>query len=99
MPEDGNANFSAVFYHDLAAILKLLAERAPESERQSIAAAANMPPTLAYAYAQDDRITFAANTEGGPFGLSPDSLLGLPNSFGLQNILTNAMGDEKQPKH
>ncbi len=31
--------------------------------------AADMQPTLAYAYAQGDSITFAANTEGGPFGL------------------------------
>ena len=44
--------------------------------------------------AQGDRITLAANTEGGPFGLSPDSLLGLPNSFAIQNILMSAMGEK-----
>ncbi|MBA2339192.1 MAG: FecR domain-containing protein [Pyrinomonadaceae bacterium] len=98
MPEDGNNNFSAIFYHDLAALIRPLAERAPESERPTLAAAANMPPTLAYAYAENDRITFAANTEGGPFGLSPSSLLGLPNSFGIQNILMNAMNEKNAPK-
>ncbi|HEV2861414.1 MAG TPA: FecR domain-containing protein [Pyrinomonadaceae bacterium] len=97
MPEDGNANFSAILYHDLAPVLRPLAERAPESQRGALAAA-EMPPTLAYAYAQGDRITLAANTEGGPFGLSPDSLLGLPNSFAMQNILMNAMGEKDEPK-
>lgn len=97
MPEDGNANFSAILYHDLAPALRSLAERAPESQRGKLAAA-EMPPTLAYAYAQGDRITLAANTEGGPFGLSPDSLLGLPNAFAMQNILLNAMGEKDEPK-
>ncbi|MGI9105334.1 MAG: FecR domain-containing protein [Pyrinomonadaceae bacterium] len=99
MPEDGNANFSAIFYHNLAPLLQPLAEtigeRAkslPEKEQQAIAAfTASSTPTLAYAYAQGDRITLAANTEGGPFGLSPGSLLGLPNSFAMQHILMQAM--------
>ncbi|HEV2763197.1 MAG TPA: hypothetical protein VGV38_09395, partial [Pyrinomonadaceae bacterium] len=102
LPEDGNANFSAVFYHDLAPLVKPFAERAagmgsqlPEKERQALASlAADAPPTLAYAYARGDSITLAANTEGGPFGLGPASLLGLPNSFAIQHILMNAMGDK-----
>jgi FecR protein/Putative zinc-finger len=98
MPEDGNANFSAILYHDLAPVLRPLAERAPEGQRGALAAAAEMPPTLVYAYAQGDRITLAANTEGGPFGLSPDSLLGLPNSLAMQSILMNAMGEKNEPK-
>jgi hypothetical protein len=98
MPEDANANFSAILYHDLAPVLRPLAERAPEGQKGTLAAAAGMPPTLAYAYAQGDRITLAANTEGGPFGLSPDSLLGLPNSFAIQNILMKAMSEKNEPK-
>jgi hypothetical protein len=97
MPEDGNANFSAILYHDLAPALRPLAERAPESQRKALAVA-EMPPTLAYAYAQGDRITLAANTEGGPFGLSPDSLLGLPNSFAMQNILMSALSEKDEPQ-
>jgi hypothetical protein len=54
--------------------------------------AADMPPTLAYAYAQGDSITFAANTEGGPFGLSAASLLGMPNALEIQHILSKGMG-------
>jgi len=106
LPEDGNVNFSAIVYHDLAPLLKPLAESAagvaqnlPEEQRKAISGfAADTPPTLAYAYAQGDRITLAATTEGGPFGLSPASLLGMPNSFTIQHILMDGMsGKAAQP--
>ena len=95
LPSDGNANFSALFYHNLAPLVQPFAERIassagnlPQEQQQAIKAmAADMPPTLAYAYAQGDSITFAANTEGGPFGLSPATLLGVPNSLEIQHIL------------
>jgi hypothetical protein len=73
LPQDGNTNFSAVLYHDLAPLMKPLAERMKngaarqltEEQRQMLGSIdANAPPTLAYAYAQGDRITLAANTEG-----------------------------------
>lgn len=104
LPEDGNTNFSAIFYHDLAPLMQPITDRAaalgqnlPDEQRKALAAfAADAPPTLAYAYAQGDRITIAANTEGGPFGLSTGSLLGLPNAFAMQHILMNAM-DGKAP--
>jgi hypothetical protein len=104
LPVDGNTNFSAVLYHDLAPLMKPLAERMKtaeltEEQRQMLGSIdANAPPTLAYAYAQGDRITLAANTEGGAFGLSPASLIGLPNSFEMQHILSNAMGDKNVEK-
>lgn len=99
LPQDGNTNFSAIFYHDLAALMGPLAERMKnaggEANSQALGSLdANAPPTLAYAYAQGDRITIAANTEGGAFGLSPASLIGLPNSFQMQHILMNALGDK-----
>lgn len=95
LPQDGNTNFSAIFYHDLAPLMGSVADRLKNTaEGQKLAAIdPNAPPTLAYAYAQGDRITLAANTEGGAFGLSPASLIGLPNSFEMQHILMNAMGD------
>ncbi|MBA3805774.1 MAG: FecR domain-containing protein, partial [Acidobacteria bacterium] len=99
LPADGNANFSAVFYHDLAPLLEPLAERIakskslPEEQQEALKSiGASTPPTLAYAYAQGDRIILASNTEGGPFGLSPSSLLGLPNAFAMQHIMHEAMG-------
>jgi hypothetical protein len=99
LPADGNANFSALFYHNLAPLVQPFAERIassagslPQEQQQAIKAmAADMPPTLAYAYAQGDSITFAANTEGGPFGLSPATLLGAPNSLEIQHILQQGM--------
>jgi hypothetical protein len=106
MPQDGNANFSAIFYHDLAPLMGNLAEKmksrggdAAGKEKQMLGSIdPNGPPTLAYVYAQSDRITVAANTEGGAFGLSPASLIGLPNSFEMQHILMNAMGDKDVQK-
>jgi ferric-dicitrate binding protein FerR (iron transport regulator) len=105
LPADGNANFSALFYHNLAPLVQPLAERIansagnlPQEQQQAIKSmAADMPPTLAYAYAQGDSITFAANTEGGPFGLSPATLLGVPNSLEIQHILQQGMR-EKSPQ-
>ena len=99
LPQDGNTNFSAILYHDLAPLVGPLAERLKnaggemtEQQRQKLGSIdVNAPPTLVYAYAQGDRITLAANTEGGAFGLSPASLIGLPNSFEMQHILMNAL--------
>jgi hypothetical protein len=99
LPADGNANFSALFYHNLAPLVQPFADRIasaagnlPQEQQQAIRAmAADMPPTLAYAYAKGDSITFAANTEGGPFGLSPATLLGVPNSLEIQHILQQGM--------
>ena len=102
LPQDGNTNFSAIFYHDLAGLMGPLAERMKNMSEQDLqkigSIDVNAPPTLAYAYAQGDRITLAANTEGGPFGLSPASLIGMPNSFQMQHILMNAMGDKDVQK-
>jgi hypothetical protein len=103
LPSDGNANFSALFYHNLAPLVQPFAERIansagslPQEQQQAIKAmAADMPPTLAYAYAQGDSITFAANTEGGPFGLSPATLLGVPNALEIQHILQQGMHEKK----
>ena len=104
LPEDGSANFSAIVYHNLAPLVQPLAQRMgnqskklSEGGQQALEALAGAPPTLAYAYAQGDRIVLAANGEAGPFGLSPGSLLGLPSSLGLQHILMEAM-QEKGPR-
>jgi len=102
LPQDGNTNFSAIFYHDLAPLMQSLGDKLKnvggEEAKKLTAIDPNAPPTLAYAYAQGDRITLAANTEGGPFGLSPASLIGMPNSFEMQHILMNAMGEKDVQK-
>jgi len=103
LPADGNANFSALIYHNLAPIVQPFANTVANSnavsdeKKKAIAAmAGNMQPTLAYAYAYGDHIEFASNSEGGPFGLSPASLLGMPNAFELQHLLENGL--RSQPK-
>jgi hypothetical protein len=106
LPADGNANFSAVFYHNLAPLVQPFADRIagaannlPQEQQQAIKAmAADMPPTLAYAYAQGDSITFAANTEGGPFGLSPATILGMPNALEMQSIIEHGLHQKSQTK-
>ena len=97
LPSDGNANFSAFVYQNLAPLVQPLANKLAntqepnEQQKALLAMASNMQPTLAYAYAFGDRIEFAANTEGGPFGLSPASLLGMPNAFELHHLLEQGM--------
>ena len=97
LPADGNTNFSALVYHNLAPLVQPFANRIPNSvksdeQQKAIATmAANMQPTLAYAYAFGDRIEFASNSDGGPFGLSPATLLGMPNAFELEHILGQGM--------
>lgn len=96
LPADGNANFSAVFYHNIGGLVPAglaSSARLPSGPQQALSAiATDMPPTLAYAYAQGDSITFSANTEGGPFGLGPATLLGMPNALEMQSIIGRGMG-------
>jgi FecR-like protein len=96
LPADGNVNFSALVYHNLAPLVKPFGNQIangnlPSGPQQALTMAATMEPTLAYAYAFGDRIEVAANTEGGPFGLSPATLLGMPHAFELHEILERGM--------
>jgi len=100
LPADGNANFSAVFYHNIGALvpagLASTADKLPSGPQQAMKAiASDMQPTLAYAYAQGDSITFIANTDGGPFGLSPAMLLGMPNALEMHSIIERGMSGKK----
>ncbi len=100
LPADGNANFSAVFYHNIGGLVPAgvatAAQNLPSGPQQAIKSiTSDMPPTLAYAYAQGDTITFMANTEGGPFGLGPATLLGMPNALEMQHIIQRGMGSNK----
>ena len=100
LPADGNANFSAVFYHNIGGLvpagLASTAGSLPSGPSEAVKAiTADMAPTLAYAYAQGDSITFTANTEGGPFGLGPATILGMPNSLEMQHIIQRGMSGKK----
>jgi hypothetical protein len=98
LPADGQANFSAVFYQNLAPVVRPLMQRlgstgANASEeareyRRRLERLSVLPPMLAYAYANEDgQITFSAGSDEGPFGLNPGSFLGLPASFGIPQML------------
>lgn len=96
LPADGNVNFSAFVYHNLAPLVQPFAKglagaKLPSGPSKALGIAATMEPTLLYAYAYGDHIEVAANTEGGPFGLSPASLLGMPNAFELHRVLEKGM--------
>jgi hypothetical protein len=100
LPADGNANFSAVFYHNIGGLVPAgvatVAQNLPSGPQEAVKSiASDMPPTLAYAYAQGDTITFMANTEGGPFGIGPATLLGMPNALEMQHIIQRGMGSNK----
>lgn len=100
LPSDGNVNFSALVYHNLAPLVKPFGNQIgngnlPSGPQQALNMAATMEPTLAYAYAFGDRIEVAANTEGGPFGLSPATLLGMPHAFELHEVLERGLKQGK----
>ena len=98
LPEDKQANFSALIYQNLAPALGGIAKRMgsgvtanlPEEQRQNLKSLMS-GPVLAYAYAQGDQISFALNGEDGPVGLKPSSLIGMPGSFGMRNIIEHSM--------
>ena len=103
LPADGQVNFSAFVYHNIASLVqplqKLGGANMPSGPQKAMTMAAMMEPTLAYAYAFGDHIEVAANTEGGPFGLSPATLLGMPNAFELHSVLEQGVKSEpSQPK-
>ena len=67
------------------------ADKLPSGPQQAVKAQCRYAADT-YAYAQGDSITFAANTEGGPFGLGPATLLGMPNALEMQSIIQRGMG-------
>lgn len=100
LPADGQANFSALFYHNLSPLIGPLAERLGRAggaaDEASLTSLTDVSPTLAYAYAQNDQIVVSANTDRGPLGLNPGSLLGATGAFGLRNVLTEAARDDQK---
>jgi ferric-dicitrate binding protein FerR (iron transport regulator) len=91
LPADKQANFSAMVYN-VAPILAPLAKQAGavggvSAEGQGVLKKlANNKAGLGYAYAFGDRMILSLNTEDGPVGLTPSSLLGMPGGFGLRQI-------------
>jgi hypothetical protein len=64
---------------------------APEKQ-QVLKSMASAKPSIAYAYAEGDRILFSTTSDGDLFGLGAGTLLGSPNAFELQNVISHAAG-------
>jgi len=106
LPTDGYTNFSAVVYQDLGSRLGPLASalsqmqegrELTEEEQQTVARSEELnPPTLAYAYGEEDRIVFAASL-GGRGSWLVKALLGasggLQGLTGLEGMLADASAD------
>ncbi|MBS1810812.1 MAG: FecR domain-containing protein [Acidobacteria bacterium] len=96
LPEDKQANFSAMLYQNLAPVVNPIAktmgnlnEKMRGGEIGALTSLANDAPSLAYAYSYGDRITLSVNTEKGALNLG--DILGLPGSFAMKGILSGAM--------
>ncbi len=79
LPQDGNSNFSALVYHNVAGLVGPLVDQLKSTnalsadQKQAVSALqSNSAPGLIYAYGQPNQITIAAN--GGLFGFNLDSL-------------------------
>jgi hypothetical protein len=83
LPSDKQANFSAMVYYNVGSIFAPLAKRAGTVEgvskggRNVLQKLASDKAGLAYVYSLGDRMILSLNTEDGPVGLTPSSLLGL----------------------
>lgn len=89
LPEDRQANFSAMVYQNLASLtgpMQKMAGSMPKGPNQVLKQFLGKKAGLAYVYALNDRMVFSVNTEDGPLGISASDFLGLPGS-GLGAIL------------
>jgi hypothetical protein len=99
LPLDGRADFSAVFFQHLGPLLSPLSgtltrlgsgSLTPEQQQALQHLAAESQPTLAYAYAEAERITVAGTGPGGPLGLGMNALTGAGGLASLGHALSVA---------
>ncbi len=98
LPEDKQANFSAMVYQNIGSLISPIArsvgkaatKRAPGKAGEAFEQLLGDKAGLAYVYALNDRMVISVNTEDGPLGLSASDLLGLPGSSGLGHIIREA---------
>lgn len=96
MPVDRRNNFSALLYQDIAGALQTLTERlsqgtlSEEQRRVLEEITTEDSATLGYAYAEEDRITFAAASGSDFLTTMLMQLMGLSNPTGLRQLLEGA---------
>ncbi|MBI1766196.1 MAG: FecR domain-containing protein [Acidobacteria bacterium] len=92
LPADKQANFSALVFYNVSSIVAPLAKRAGMIEGASkehqnmLQKLAADKAGLAYVYSFGDRMVLSLNTEDGPVGLTPSSLLGMDGGVGLGQL-------------
>ncbi|MEP7339432.1 MAG: FecR domain-containing protein [Acidobacteriota bacterium] len=94
LPEDNQANFSAMVYQNVGSLLgpaaKLMGNAGQKEASKAVKGFLGDKAGLAYVYAMGDRMILSINSENGPIGLTPSDLLGLPGSSGLGSIFKDA---------
>lgn len=99
LPEDKQANFSAMVYQNVSSLLepaaKLIGNTGQKQAAKTIKGFLGNKAGLAYVYALGDRMILSVNSESGPVGLTPSDLLGLPGSSGLASLFKGEMHGEK----
>lgn len=87
LPADKQANFSGMVYYNVGSILAPFAKRAgalngiPKEGQSVLQKLASDKAALAYVYSLGDRMILSLNTEDGPVGLTPSTLVGLNSGF------------------
>lgn len=101
MPTDGRDNFSALFYQDVVGLLEPLAQRiasgqlSDEQRRILSSLAAENGPSLGYAYAEPERILFAASSTMSLLDAGLPALLGFGNPFEVDGLLRGIVDDPR----
>jgi len=97
LPQNGQANFSALAWYNASAAIAPMAEQLTatkfltDDQKKALAGlTADKKPTLIYAYAEKDRIIAA--TRGSFGGLSLDTLAGAGGTAFLGQLLAPALG-------
>jgi ferric-dicitrate binding protein FerR (iron transport regulator) len=103
LPEDQQANFSAMVYQNVGSVLgpaaRLIGNAESREAGKAVKGFIGDKAGLAYVYALGDRMILSVNSENGPIGLTPSDLLGLPGSSGLGSLFNSAGERESVPKH
>lgn len=92
LPEDGRVNVSALVYQDLGSVVGPLAQQlgsslTAEQKAQVQAFASENKASLAYAYGESDRLTFASSSEGDLLSKALLGLLGVKSPEGFSGLL------------
>lgn len=100
LPEDKQANFSAMVYQNVSSLLdpaaKLIGNTGQKQAARTIKDLLGSKAGLAYVYALGDRMILSVNSENGPIGLTPSDLLGLPGSSGLASLFKGEFEHHKE---